>query len=136
LRGRGKAARIHFRLALNGLTNGAEGSAVASLVIALITVAAVAGLLRLKVDDSLAELFRTNTPEFDLRRYDRRFPSSNTTRARGRRRQIASDARRADGLRRRDQRVATGRWRHRACFDALGAVKAGREWLCRADRAR
>ncbi len=50
---------------------------VSSLLIAVLTVLAVAGLLRLKVDDSLAELFRTNTPEF--RTYediDRRFPSS------------------------------------------------------------
>ena len=50
---------------------------VSSALIVLITIAAIAGLLRLKVDDSLAELFRTNTPEF--RTYediDRRFPSS------------------------------------------------------------
>jgi uncharacterized protein len=48
-----------------------------AIFVAVITVAALAGLLRLKVDDSLAELFRTNTPEF--RTYveiDRRFPSS------------------------------------------------------------
>jgi hypothetical protein len=49
---------------------------VALLVIVLTAIAAV-GLTRLKVDDSLSELFRTNTEEF--RRYeeiDRRFPSS------------------------------------------------------------
>lgn len=49
----------------------------ASMIIVLISILAVAGLLRLKVDDSLAELFRTNSQEF--RTYediDRRFPSS------------------------------------------------------------
>ena len=47
------------------------------LCIVLFSVLGVSGLLRLKVDDSLSELFRTNTEEF--RRYeeiDRRFPSS------------------------------------------------------------
>src|SRR5262245_1484633 len=47
------------------------------LLILLVSVAAGFGLARLKVDDSLSELFRTNTDEF--RRYeeiDRRFPSS------------------------------------------------------------
>lgn len=48
-----------------------------AILAALITIAAALGLGRLKVDDSLSELFRTNTPEF--RTYediDRRFPSS------------------------------------------------------------
>jgi uncharacterized protein len=47
------------------------------LLILLISVGAGFGLARLKVDDSLSELFRTDTEEF--RRYeeiDRRFPSS------------------------------------------------------------
>ena len=47
------------------------------LCIVLFSVLGVMGLLRLKVDDSLSELFRTDTEEF--RRYeeiDRRFPSS------------------------------------------------------------
>ena len=50
---------------------------VSAIAIALLTALAAGGLLRLKVDDSLSELFRTNTEEF--RRYeeiDRRFPSS------------------------------------------------------------
>ncbi len=50
---------------------------VSALVILALTVLAVFGVMRLKVDDSLSELFRTNTEEF--RRYeevDRRFPSS------------------------------------------------------------
>lgn len=49
----------------------------AAIVVALITALGAVGLTRLKVDDSLSELFRTNTPEF--RTYediDRRFPSS------------------------------------------------------------
>src|SRR5262245_47853800 len=47
------------------------------LLVLLLSVLAALGLARLKVDDSLSELFRTDTDEF--RRYeeiDRRFPSS------------------------------------------------------------
>ena len=47
------------------------------LLIAVISAFAVVGVMRLKVDDSLSELFRTDTVEF--RQYetiDRRFPSS------------------------------------------------------------
>lgn len=50
---------------------------VSLLVIVMMTVLAGVGLSRLQVDDSLSELFRTDTEEF--RRYeeiDRRFPSS------------------------------------------------------------
>ena len=48
-----------------------------SIIILVISALAVAGLLRLKVDDSLAELFRTNTEEFRIYEdIDRRFPSS------------------------------------------------------------
>jgi len=48
-----------------------------AIVVALATVAAVFGVGRLKVDDSLSQLFRSDTPEF--RQYEevtRRFPSS------------------------------------------------------------
>ena len=48
-----------------------------ALVIAVLTALAVLGFMRLKIDDSLSELFRADTEEF--RRYeeiDRRFPSS------------------------------------------------------------
>ncbi len=48
-----------------------------AIMAAIVTVVASYGLTKLKVDDSLSELFRTNTEEF--RRYedvDRRFPSS------------------------------------------------------------
>jgi predicted RND superfamily exporter protein len=48
-----------------------------AFVIALITAFAVYGLMNLRVDDSLAELFRTNTKEFrQYEEIDRRFPSS------------------------------------------------------------
>lgn len=48
-----------------------------ALIIAAVTMLAVAGFMRLKIDDSLSELFRSDTEEF--RRYeeiDHRFPSS------------------------------------------------------------
>ncbi|MDX2264400.1 MAG: MMPL family transporter [Hyphomicrobiales bacterium] len=48
-----------------------------ALALLLITAAAVAGMLRLSVDDSLTELFRSNTAEFrQYERLDTRFPSS------------------------------------------------------------
>ncbi len=47
------------------------------MIVLLITAAAAAGISRLKVDDSLSELFRTNTPEFKIYEdIDKRFPSS------------------------------------------------------------
>lgn len=46
-------------------------------VIVLLSLIALLGVMRLKVDDSLSELFRTNTPEFkQYEIIDRRFPSS------------------------------------------------------------
>jgi uncharacterized protein len=48
-----------------------------ALLLALVTAFASLGLGRLQVDDSLSELFRTNTPEFTkYEEIDRRFPSS------------------------------------------------------------
>lgn len=50
---------------------------IVAVLVAIATVVAALGVSRLQVDDSLSELFRTNTEEF--RRYeaiDRRFPSS------------------------------------------------------------
>ncbi len=48
-----------------------------AVLIALLSILAVIGVLRLKVDDSLSELFRTNTKEFlQYEEIDRRFPSS------------------------------------------------------------
>ncbi len=48
-----------------------------ALAVLAITAAAVLGYFRLGVDDSLSELFRTNTPEFrQYEQIDRRFPSS------------------------------------------------------------
>ena len=56
---------------------GLKAPVLAALLVALITAAAALGLGRLKVDDSLSELFRTNTPEFQTyEEIDRRFPSS------------------------------------------------------------
>ncbi|MCB1509504.1 MAG: MMPL family transporter [Hyphomicrobiaceae bacterium] len=47
------------------------------VLIVLLSVVALFGVLNLKVDDSLSELFRTNTPEFkQYEIIDRRFPSS------------------------------------------------------------
>jgi predicted RND superfamily exporter protein len=47
------------------------------LLIAVLTVLAVMGAMRLRVDDSLSELFRTDTKEFhQYEEIDRRFPSS------------------------------------------------------------
>ncbi len=49
----------------------------AVLLLVLLTIAAALGLGRIRVDDSLSELFRTNTPEFaKYEEVDRRFPSS------------------------------------------------------------
>ena len=48
-----------------------------ALLAVAITAAAAVGLMRLRVDDSLSELFRTNTPEFrTYEQIDRLFPSS------------------------------------------------------------
>ncbi len=50
---------------------------IAALLIALLSVAAGYGVMRLKVDDSLSELFRTNTLEFrQFEEIDKRFPAS------------------------------------------------------------
>ena len=56
---------------------GLRHTVLAAMAVALVSAVAVLGFLRLQVDDSLSELFRTNTPEF--RQYetiDRLFPSS------------------------------------------------------------
>ena len=50
---------------------------VSAALILLLTIAAVFGVMRLRVDDSLSELFRTDTKEFrQYEEIDRRFPSS------------------------------------------------------------
>ena len=71
-----RSFRLTFGLERLGLV--ALWSPLLSLfVILALSAIAVFGVARLKVDDSLSELFRTNTPEF--RQYeaiDRRFPSS------------------------------------------------------------
>ena len=56
---------------------GLKAPLLSALIILLLTGIAAQGLLRLKVDDSLSELFRTNTQEFrTYEEIDRRFPSS------------------------------------------------------------
>lgn len=50
---------------------------ISAFLIFIVSVMAVFGVLRLQVDDSLSELFRTNTKEFrEYEEIDRRFPSS------------------------------------------------------------
>ena len=50
---------------------------VTAALILVLSILAVFGVMRLKVDDSLSELFRTNTKEFlQYEEIDRRFPSS------------------------------------------------------------
>lgn len=50
---------------------------VSAIIILLLSALAVVGVRNLKVDDSLSELFRTDTPEFrQYEEIDRRFPSS------------------------------------------------------------
>ena len=54
-----------------------KSPALAAVLVVLLSVIALAGVLRLKVDDSLSELFRTDTPEFrQYEEIDKRFPSS------------------------------------------------------------
>jgi uncharacterized protein len=51
--------------------------ALAALLVMALTAAAVMGFLRLRIDDSLSELFRTDTREFhQFELIDKRFPSS------------------------------------------------------------
>ena len=50
---------------------------ISALLILLLSLLAILGVMNLKVDDSLSELFRTNTKEFlQYEEIDRRFPSS------------------------------------------------------------
>src|SRR5215469_8723016 len=56
---------------------GIRAPIISAFIVLLLTAAAAAGISRLKVDDSLSELFRTNTPEFrTYEEIDKRFPSS------------------------------------------------------------
>ena len=61
--GLGRAPAFTFGLERLGLAALAAPLAVGLAVLAL-SLAAALGFLRLQVDDSLSELFRTNTPEF------------------------------------------------------------------------
>ncbi len=71
----------HSRLSVAGLHRiGFVGLAypyIALLIVGLITIAAAFGIGRLQVDDSLSELFRSDTEEFrQYEEIDKRFPSS------------------------------------------------------------
>ena len=71
-----RAFRFSFGLEKLGLI-ALKAPHLSALFIAVLSVLAVFGVMRLQVDDSLSELFRTNTKEF--RQYeaiDREFPSS------------------------------------------------------------
>jgi uncharacterized protein len=71
-----KALLLSFGLERLGLLT-LRAPFLAALAIVLASVLAGIGYTRLTVDDSLAELFRTNTPEFrQYEEIDRRFPSS------------------------------------------------------------
>ncbi len=70
--------RFRFMLGIDRLGLLALKAPVLSLIlILLLSVCAVVGVMRLKVDDSLSELFRNSSPEFrQYEEVDRRFPSS------------------------------------------------------------
>lgn len=71
-----RAYRFSFGLDRLGLI-ALKAPYLSAVFIAVLTCLAILGVMNLKVDDSLSELFRTNTEEF--RKYeeiDRRFPSS------------------------------------------------------------
>ncbi len=74
--GHGAGSRLGFGLEKLGLT-ALAAPWLTVLLLALVTALATLGLGRIQVDDSLSELFRTNTPEFaKYEEIDRRFPSS------------------------------------------------------------
>ena len=67
---------LSFGLERLGLTALRYPAVIAAIIIA-VTIAAFFGISKLRVDDSLSELFRTDTPEFhDYEVLSERFPSS------------------------------------------------------------
>jgi predicted RND superfamily exporter protein len=67
---------LSFGLERLGLTALRYPAVIAAIIIA-VTIAALFGISKLRVDDSLSELFRTDTPEFhDYELISKRFPSS------------------------------------------------------------
>ena len=71
-----RAYRFSFGLDRLGLI-ALKAPALSALLIVVLSALAVVGVTRLKVDDSLSELFRTDTKEFrQYEEIDRRFPSS------------------------------------------------------------
>lgn len=71
-----RAYRFSFGLDRLGLI-ALKAPALSAVFIALLSGLAIVGVMNLKVDDSLSELFRTNTKEFrQYEEIDQRFPSS------------------------------------------------------------
>ncbi|MDX2289373.1 MAG: MMPL family transporter [Hyphomicrobiaceae bacterium] len=72
----GRSFRFSFGLDKLGLI-ALRAPVVSALIIVALSLLAVVGMMQLKVDDSLSELFRTDTPEFaQYEAIDRLFPSS------------------------------------------------------------
>ncbi len=71
-------SRLRVALGLEGIGHLALRAPKASmLIVAALTAAAVIGIQRIKVDDSLSQLFRSDTPEFRLfEQVSRTFPSN------------------------------------------------------------
>jgi predicted RND superfamily exporter protein len=76
--GEAEPRRFRFMLGLDRLGLVAlRAPHIAAVVIVILTGLSILGLMRLKIDDSLSELFRTSTVEFkQYEEVDRRFPSS------------------------------------------------------------
>ncbi len=71
-----RAYRFSFGLDRLGLI-ALKAPVLSAVIVAVLTALAVVGVMQLKVDDSLSELFRTSTKEFQqYEEIDRRFPSS------------------------------------------------------------
>ncbi len=104
---------------------GLRAPLLSALVVILLTGLAALGLLRIKVDDSLSELFRTNTPEFKTyEEIDRLFPSSEydvLVVVEGKKLLTREGL---DGICQRGQRLAACRWRRRHRVDVVGARQA------------
>ena len=96
------------------------------IILVAMVIGAVFGIERIKIDDSLSQLFRSNTKEF--RQYEevtKRFPVDRIRRAGGGRGQDAARARQSRKAARPGHRPATGRRHARPDLAVLGAPGAG-----------
>ena len=100
---------------------------VGAIIFALLVVGAVFGLDRLKVDDSLSQLFRSDTPEFKQYRGRHRaaFRRANSTCSSWSRARTCSSATRSTKLRDARHRPAAHRRHPRPDLAVLGAPAAG-----------